>query len=94
MLRGLIAKLRIISDKSLIVKKKQRCTCVFKTNSCNRSFFLFSISLLYFLSLYFVMAHSDALLIIDFSLPYFKSYCQSLIYSSMKTKREWAFKYK
>ena len=92
MLRGLIAKLRIIFDKSLIVKyEKQTCTCVFKTNSCYRSFFLFSISLLYFLSLYFVMAHGDALLIIDFSLPYFKSYCQSLIYSSMKTKHEIGF---
>ena len=92
MLRGLIAKLRIICVKSLIVKyEKQTCTCVFKTNSCNRIFFLFSISLLYFLSLYFVMVHGDALLIIDFYLPYLKSYCQSLIYSSMKTKHEIGF---
>ena len=37
------------------------------------------------------MVHGDALLIIDFSLPYFKSYCQSLIYSSMKTKHEIGF---
>ena len=92
MLRGLTAKLRIISVKSLIVKcEKQTCTCVFKTTVATEVFFLFSISLIYFLSLYFVMVHGDALLIIDFSLPYLKSYCQSLIYSSMKTKHEIGF---
>ena len=37
------------------------------------------------------MVHGDALLIIDFYLPYLKSYCQSLIYSSMKTKYEIGF---